>query len=90
MPSTRPAQLSKRVSSLAAALHFFAARPSLDKLKISRVKRRSVWMIVRRAIEAPLRQIAENAGVDGAVDQSWTESVSGRRAPLAYNALSQG
>ncbi|MNS73183.1 60 kDa chaperonin [compost metagenome] len=40
--------------------------------------------IVSRALEAPLRQIAENAGIEGAVV---LESVRNREAGIGYNAL---
>ncbi len=43
------------------------AGKSLDKLKGGNPDQDAGIAIVRRAIEAPLRQIAENAGVDGAV-----------------------
>ena len=39
----------------------------LDKLKGGNADQDAGIAIVRRALEAPLRQIAENAGVDGAV-----------------------
>ncbi|MEB3198596.1 MAG: chaperonin GroEL [Candidatus Sericytochromatia bacterium] len=40
--------------------------------------------IVMRALEAPLRQIAENAGIEGAVI---LEQVKGKEAGIGYNAL---
>ncbi|MEB3285368.1 MAG: chaperonin GroEL [Candidatus Sericytochromatia bacterium] len=40
--------------------------------------------IVMRALEAPLRQIAENAGIEGAVI---LEQVRGKEAGIGYNAL---
>ena len=43
------------------------AGKSLEKLKGGNPDQEAGIAIVRRAIEAPLRQIAENAGVDGAV-----------------------
>ena len=43
------------------------AGKALEKLKGSNPDQEAGIAIVRRAIEAPLRQIAENAGVDGAV-----------------------
>jgi len=43
------------------------AANSLSKLKGSNSDQEAGITIVRRALEAPLRQIAENAGVDGAV-----------------------
>ena len=43
------------------------AGKSLEKLKGANPDQDAGIAIVRRAIEAPLRQIAENAGVDGAV-----------------------
>ena len=43
------------------------AANSLGKLKGANSDQEAGITIVRRALEAPLRQIAENAGVDGAV-----------------------
>ena len=43
------------------------AGKALEKLKGGNTDQEAGIAIVRRAIEAPLRQIAENAGVDGAV-----------------------
>jgi chaperonin GroEL len=40
---------------------------SLDKLKVKNPDQQAGIEIVRRALQAPVRQIAENAGVDGAV-----------------------
>ncbi|HEY9826212.1 MAG TPA: chaperonin GroEL, partial [Stenomitos sp.] len=40
--------------------------------------------IVRRALEAPLRQIADNAGVEGSVV---VETVASKAFPIGYNAL---
>ena len=40
---------------------------SLSKLKGKNADQEAGINIIRRALEAPLRQIAENAGVDGAV-----------------------
>jgi chaperonin GroEL len=45
---------------------FYAAR-SLEKLKGENEDQQAGINIVRKALQAPLRQIAENAGVDGAV-----------------------
>ena len=44
-----------------------AATKSLSKLKSNNPDQEAGINIIRRALEAPLRQIAENAGVDGAV-----------------------
>ncbi len=45
---------------------FYAAR-ILDKLAITNEDQKAGINIVRKALQAPLRQIAENAGIDGAV-----------------------
>jgi chaperonin GroEL len=45
---------------------FYAAR-ALDSLKIDNDCQQAGINIVKKALQAPLRQIAENAGVDGAV-----------------------
>ncbi|MBM3618452.1 MAG: chaperonin GroEL [Alphaproteobacteria bacterium] len=44
----------------------YASR-ALDNLKVANDDQRAGVNIVKRALQAPLRQIAENAGVDGAV-----------------------
>jgi chaperonin GroEL len=43
------------------------AQPGLDKLQVDDEDARVGIGIVRRALEAPLRRLAENAGVDGSV-----------------------
>ncbi|MBU6389333.1 chaperonin GroEL [Patescibacteria group bacterium] len=55
----------------------------LDSLKLSGEEGVGV-QILRRALEQPLRQIAENAGVDGAVV---VEEVRRREKGVGYNAL---
>lgn len=45
---------------------FYAAR-SLDDLKVDNDDQRAGVNIVKKAIQMPLRQIAENAGIDGAI-----------------------
>ncbi len=61
-----PARRSKRAWCPAAAWRSIRALKALDKVKASGDERTGVE-IVRRALTAPLRQIAENAGYDGAV-----------------------
>lgn len=56
---------------------------ALDKLKVS-VEEKVGVDILRRALLQPLRQIAENAGVDGAVV---VEEVRKRERGIGYNAL---
>ncbi len=63
--STRAAVEEGVVAGGGAAL-LYAAR-SLDKLKVDNDDQRVGIDIVRRALQTPLRQIAENAGEDGAV-----------------------
>jgi len=48
------------------AMLFYAAK-TLDALKGANEDQQSGINIVKRALQAPLRQIAENAGVDGAI-----------------------
>ncbi len=65
MNSTRAAVEEGIVPGGGAALLF--ARRALDKLKLDDADQQVGVDIVRKAIEAPARQIAENAGLDGAV-----------------------
>jgi len=65
LSSTRAAVEEGIVPGGGAAL-LYAGR-SLDKLKVKNPDQQAGIEIVRRALQAPIRQIAENAGVDGAV-----------------------
>jgi chaperonin GroEL len=65
LSSTRAAVEEGIVPGGGAAL--LNAGRSLDKLKVKNPDQQAGIEIVRRALQAPLRQIAENAGVDGAV-----------------------
>lgn len=56
---------------------------SLDKLKLTGEEQIGV-QILKRSLEQPLRQIAENAGVDGAVA---VKEVRGSAKGMGYNAL---
>jgi len=57
----------------------------LDKLEIEGDTEESIGVdIVRRAVEAPIRQIAENAGLDGAVISEQVKSSEGNQG---FNAL---
>ncbi len=56
---------------------------SLDKLKLTGEEQIGV-QILKRSLEQPLRQIAENAGVDGAVA---VKEVMGSAKGMGYNAL---
>jgi chaperonin GroEL len=59
---------------------------SLDSVRASvQGDERTGVDIVARSLEAPLRQIAENAGIEGAVV---LETVRNREAGIGYNALS--
>ena len=60
-----------------------ACQDAIDKLKLSGDERVGA-LIVRRAIEAPLRQIAENAGQDGAVVVQNVRA--GKAGSYGYNA----
>jgi chaperonin GroEL len=59
------------------------ALPSLNNLKIEGEEKIGVD-ILRRALEAPIRQIAENAGKDGSVI---CETVKNNKDNFGYNAL---
>jgi len=56
---------------------------ALDKLKGLSDEEQVGVNIIRKALEAPLRQIAENAGVDGSVV---LEKVRGEKGAFGYNA----
>ncbi|WP_374655977.1 chaperonin GroEL [Dongia sp.] len=57
---------------------------ALDKLKVENEDQKVGIDIVRRALQAPVRQIAENAGVDGAVIAG--KLLEGKGANWGYNA----
>jgi chaperonin GroL len=61
------------------------ALPVLDSLKFDDDRRYGV-NIVRRAIEEPLRQIAENAGVDGSIV---VEKVKNGKGAFGFNAATE-
>ena len=61
------------------------AQAALDKLKLSDEQRFGVE-IIRRAIEEPIRQIAENAGVEGSIV---VNRVRAGQADFGYNAATQ-
>jgi chaperonin GroEL len=61
------------------------ALPALESLKFDDDRRYGV-NIIRRAIEEPLRQIAANAGVDGAVV---VEKVKGGKGAFGFNAATE-
>ncbi|MDE2029947.1 MAG: chaperonin GroEL [Alphaproteobacteria bacterium] len=65
MHATRAAVEEGIVAGGGAAL-LYAVR-SIEKVRVQNDDQRRGVDIVRRALEAPLRQIAENAGVDGSV-----------------------
>ena len=76
---------SKKASSPAAASPSSArARANVKNLKGDNDDQRRGVDIVRRAIEAPIKQIAENAGVDGGVV---AQKVVEGNANFGYNAL---
>jgi chaperonin GroEL len=57
---------------------------ALDKVKTSNDDQKVGVDIIRRALQAPVRQIAENAGVDGAVIAG--KLLEGKGANWGYNA----
>ena len=63
----RPAPRSRKASCRAAASPLARASLILSKLKADNDDQRFGIEIVRKAVQTPLRQIAENAGEDGAV-----------------------
>ena len=63
----RPRPRSRRASSPAAAWRCSTAIKALDKLAPENDDQKVGIDIVRQALQAPARQIVENAGADGAV-----------------------
>lgn len=59
------------------------AAQSLEKLEAINEAQRAGINIVRRALEAPIRQIAENAGVDGAVVAGKVKEL---KSPMIFDA----
>ncbi len=67
-PSRRPGPRSRRASSPAAAPRWSTPPPALDgDLGLDRRRRRPASTIVRKAVDEPLRWIAENGGDEGFV-----------------------
>jgi chaperonin GroEL len=65
---------------------FLRAIPALDKLKLASDEQIGV-NIVRRALEEPIRQIAQNSGVEGAVVVEKVRSDKGEN--FGYNAATE-
>jgi chaperonin GroEL len=61
------------------------ALPALDKLKFDDDRQYGV-KIIRRAVEEPMRQIAQNAGVDGALV---VEKVKNGKGAFGFNAATE-
>src|SRR6185369_7680177 len=57
---------------------------ALEKVKVSNDDQKVGVDIIRRALQAPVRQIAENAGVDGAVIAG--KLLEGKNTNWGYNA----
>jgi chaperonin GroEL len=57
--------------------------PALDKLKTDDDDERFGINIIKKAIEAPIREIAENAGAEGSII---FETVKEKKGPYGYNA----
>ena len=62
------------------------AVPVLDKADISALDadEKAGFIIVKKALETPLRQIAENAGLDGSII---ADKAKGQKEGMGYNAL---
>jgi len=62
------------------------AVPVLEKADISALDsdEKAGFIIVKKALEAPLRQIAENAGLDGSII---ADKAKGQKEGMGYNAL---
>ncbi len=65
------------------------AIPTLEKLKLDDEDEQAGVMIVRRALEAPLRKLAANAGADGSViiDGVRRKSKEEKNKNIGYNVL---
>jgi chaperonin GroEL len=63
---------------------FLRCLSALDSVETDQADEKVGVDIVRRALEEPIRQIAENAGIDGAVVCERVRSASGNQG---YNAL---
>jgi chaperonin GroEL len=64
---------------------YLRALPALDKLKLSDEQASGVRLI-RRALEEPIRQIAQNAGVDGSIV---VDRVKKEKGAFGFNAQSE-
>jgi chaperonin GroEL len=62
------------------------AQKSLDELKVENEEQKAGVEIVRRAIEAPLRHIAENAGVEGSIV---VDKVKNQKGAHGFNARTE-
>src|SRR5581483_873042 len=60
-------KLQERLAKPAGGVALIRSQIALDKLKVDNEDQKVGINIVRRALQAPARQIAENAGEDGAV-----------------------
>ena len=85
LASTRAAVEEGIVPGGGAAL-VYAGR-ALDKLKVKNPDQQAGIDIIRRALQAPIRQIAENAGVDGAVVAS--KVMESKDTNWGFNAQSE-
>ena len=59
------------------------AIPSLDKVKVDNEDEETGVQIIRRALEEPMRQIVENAGLEGSVV---VQKVKEGKTDFGYNA----
>ncbi len=77
-----PARRSRKGSFPAAGWYSFAPGTALDALKMSEDEMIGV-NIIRKALEEPIRQIANNAGVEGSIV---VDKVMKREGAFGYNA----
>ena len=66
-PSMPPVRRSRKASCRAAAWRSSAPSKAVEKLKSENADVQAGINIVLRALEAPIRQISENAGVEGSI-----------------------
>ena len=86
-PSTPPARRSKKASSPAAASPCSRPPKALDGLKGDNADQDAGIAIVRRALQAPIRQIAENAGVEGSIVVG--KVLDNKSATFGFNAQTE-
>ncbi len=91
MLSPQPVQRLRKASSRAAALRLSMPWPPLSKIKLEHEDEKIGVNIVRKALEFPMRKIAENAGKEGSVivETVRKEQIAQKNPRLGYDVLSE-